>query len=114
MKKGVLLFAINLLLLLSVAVYAQPSVDLFKQVFESHIQKLKSSGVKRTISFIQVTAGKPNGGYYLFTVTAYVHDYTSGYPANKYYGETCLGKIDGWKYDMLKDGSGNWTVQGRF
>lgn len=92
-----------------------PSVEVFKKVFNDHMQKLISPGyTKRNICFVQVTPGTPNGGYYPFKVTAYVHDYGPGYPANKYYGQTCLGKMDGWKFDMRKDAFGDWIVQGRF
>lgn len=94
---------------------AQPTVEQFKQVFNSQMQNLKSTGyTKRTILFVQVIKGKPNGGYYPFKVTAYIHDYSPGYPSNNYYGQSCAGKMDGWKFDMLKDDFGQWLVQGRF
>lgn len=93
----------------------QPGVEQFKKVFEAQMQKLKPEGyTRRTVKFGDVVAGKPNGGYYPFKVTAYVHDYGPGYPANKYYGQTCLGKMEGWKFDMRKDDFGEWIVQGRF
>ena len=69
---------------------------------------------RRNIVFVDVVKGKPSGGYYPFKVIAYVHDYAPGYPTNQYYGQTCLGKIDGYKYDMLKDDFGEWIVQGAF
>ncbi|MDQ6756806.1 MAG: hypothetical protein M3004_07710 [Bacteroidota bacterium] len=93
---------------------SQPTVEQFKQVFNSQMQKLKTTGfTKRNISFVQVTKGTPNGGYYPFKVSAYVHDYAPGYPSNHYYGQTCVGKIDNWKFDMLKNEFGEWIVQGR-
>lgn len=99
----------------SYSTMAQPTVEQFKQVFYSHMQKLKTDGfTKRTILFSQVIKGTPNGGYYPFKVTAYIHDYGPGYPTNRYYGQTCAGKMDGWKFDMLKDDFGQWIVQGRF
>lgn len=110
------IFALVLLVSCSGPAESQkPSVETFKQVFEAHMQKLRPEGfTKRTISFVQVTPGTANGGYYPFKVTAYVHDYGPGYPANRYYGQTCLGFMEGWKFDMLKDASGEWIVQGRF
>lgn len=93
----------------------QPSVEQFKQAFVAQLQKLKPTGfTERTIRFVQVTKGTSKGGYYSFKVTAYVHDYGPGYPANRYYGQTCLGKMDGWKFDLSKDDFGEWIVQGRF
>lgn len=93
----------------------QPGVEEFKKVFEAALQKLKPEGyTKRTVKFGTVVKGTPNGGYYPFKVTAYIHDYGPGYPPNKYYGSTCLGKMDGWKFDMRKDDFNEWIVQGRF
>jgi len=95
-------------------VYSQPGAEQFKQAFEKKMQQLKPEEVaRRTIKYVEVIAGKPNGAYYPFKVTAYIHDYSAGYPANRYYGQTCVGKMDGWKFDMLKDDYGEWTVQGR-
>ncbi len=58
--------------------------------------------------------GTSNGGYYPFKVTTYMHDCGAGYPANRYYGQTCLRKMEAWKFDMRKDDFGEWIVQGRF
>ncbi len=95
--------------------YAQPSIEQFKQVFVKTMEQLKSEGYsRRNIVFVDVVKGTPSGGYYPFKVTAYVHDYAPGYPSNQYYGQTCLGKIEGYKYDMVKDDFGSWIVQGAF
>jgi hypothetical protein len=100
---------------LSNALKAQPTVEQFKQQFYAQMQKLKPSDVtRRNISFVEVVKGSPNGGYYPFKVTAYVHDYSPGYPANHFYGQTCVRKFDGLKYDMLKDNFGGWNIQGKF
>jgi len=114
MKKNLLLF--TCFFLLPFLIKAQsPSVELFKQVFDAEMQKLLSPGfTRRTMNFIKVTPGTSSGGYYPFKVTAYVHDYAPGYPKNKYYGQTCLGKMEGWKFDMRKDEFGDWILQGRF
>jgi hypothetical protein len=92
---------------------AQPSVELFKQVLDARLQKVKSEGkTVRTVLFQEVVPGKPNGGYYPFQVTAIIHDYSRGYPPNQYYGETCVGKMEKRKFDLLADEFGGWIVQG--
>ena len=116
MNKKYLVPVVMSLLLTSSLLHAQePSVAEFKQTFEAQLQKLKPEGfTKRTVRFGPIVKGTANGGYYPFKVTAYIHDYAPGYPANRYYGQSCLGKMDGWKFDMRKDDFGDWIVQGRF
>jgi hypothetical protein len=95
-------------------VAAQPTVEQFKQVLEMKLQKLKPEGTTvRTVLFQDVIPGKPKGGSYPFQVTAVIHDYGPGFPKNRYYGETCVGKMDKWKFDLMPDDFGGWTVQGR-
>ena len=109
------LFVLAFLFISTVTFAQAPSVEFFKKTFYNQMQKLLPEGYeKRSISFVDVVAGKPTGGYYPFKVTAYVHDYDNGYPPNNYYGQTCLGKMEGWKFDLLKDGFGDWIVQGAF
>src|SRR5438105_15921532 len=80
---------------------AQATIEQFKQTLDAQLQKLKPEGFTvRTVLFQDVKAGKPNGEYYPFLVTAVIHDYGPGYPANRYYGQTCVGKMDAWKFDM--------------
>jgi hypothetical protein len=103
------------LFFLSNSSIAQPTVEQFKQQFYTQMQKLKPSDVtRRNVSFVEVVKGSPNGGYFPFKVTVYVHDYSPGYPANHYYGKTCVQKLEGLKYDMLKDNFGGWNIQGKF
>lgn len=91
-----------------------PTTAQLQQALEARLQKLKPTGTTvRTVRFEEVRPGRPNGGYYPFQVTASIHDYGPGYPANNFYGETCLGRMDKWKFDMLKDEFGGWIVQGR-
>jgi hypothetical protein len=93
---------------------AQPSVEQFKQVFEEQMQKLKPVGFTvRTVLFQEVRPGKANGGKYPFQVSATIHDYGPGYPPNHFYGSTCVGKMDKWKFDMRPDDFGGWIVEGR-
>lgn len=94
---------------------AQPSAEQFKEVFVKQLQQLRSTGYeRRTVKIVQVTKGKTNSGTTSFKVTAYVHDYDEGYPPNKYYGQTCVGKMDNWIFTMHKDDFDEWLVQGRF
>lgn len=46
------------------------------------------------VKLVQVTPEKTNSGTTSFKVSAYIHDYDEGYPPNKYYGQTCVGKMD--------------------
>lgn len=96
------------------AAEAQPSTEQFKQVFEAQLQKLTPTGVtERTVLFQEVRPGKATAGVHSFQVTALIHDYGPGYPANRYYGQTCVGKMDKWPFDLRKDDFGDWLVQGR-
>lgn len=91
-----------------------PTTAQFQQVLAAQLQKLKPTGFTvRTVLFEEVRAGRPNGGFYPFQVTASIHDYAPGYPANHYYGQTCVGRMEEWKFDMRKDDFGEWIVQGR-
>jgi hypothetical protein len=98
----------------SYAAAASPSVEQFKQVLEARLQKLKPEGTTvRTVLFQDVIPGKPKGGSYRFLVTAIIHDYGAGFPKKRYYGETCVGRMDKWKFDLIPDDFGGWNVQGR-
>ena len=110
--KSLLIFS---LLLYGCTTTAQPSAEDFKATFVKQLQQLLPSGFeKRTVKIVQVTPGKSTGGNYSFKVTAYIHDYDEGYAPNKYYGQTCLGKMDNYVFNMRKDDFGEWLVQGRF
>jgi hypothetical protein len=91
-----------------------PSAEEFKQVLGERLQELKPAGFTvRTVRFEEVRLGEATRGNFPFEVTATVHDYGPGYPANRYYGQTCVGKMDKWKFDMRRDEFGRWFVQGR-
>ena len=94
---------------------AQATQEQFKEAFVKRLQSLKPSGYeKRTVKIVQVTTGKSNSGTTHFKVTAYIHDVDNGYPPNKYYGQTCVGKMDNWPFTMHKDDFDEWKVQGAF
>jgi hypothetical protein len=67
---------------------------------------------ERTVLFQEVRAGAPVGGSYPFQVTALVRDYGPGYPANRYYGETCVSRFEKARFTLSPDGFGGWQVEG--
>jgi hypothetical protein len=90
-----------------------PSVDDLKQSLQTRLLALKPVGyTERQVLFQQVTAGRPDGGRYPFQVTLMIRDYGPGYPPNNYFGETCVGKMDGVRFDLVRDPFGGWTVEG--
>ena len=104
-----------LLLVLTVRASAQaPNTNDLKRALDKQLQALKPQGyATRTVLFGDVRAGPPNGAFFPFQVTATIHDYGLGYPKNRFYGATCVGTMDKWKFDMRKDDVGGWLVQGR-
>lgn len=91
-----------------------PSVEQFKAALDAQLQKLRPEGfTERTVLFEAVRAGASKPPRHTFVVTATIHDYGPGYPANGYYGQTCVGRMDGWEFDMLPNAAGEWIVQGR-
>jgi len=92
---------------------AAPSVDTLKQTLNQSLLKLLPAGItERNVLFQDVRAGRPNGDLYPFQVTAQVRDYGTGYPANHYYGTTCVGKIEQAVFTLSPDDFGGWKVQG--
>jgi hypothetical protein len=113
-----LIFSVVLPLVLcactSAAQPAQPTVDDLKRALNSQLQKLKSGGFEvRTVLFDQVIAGRPTGSVQPFQVTATIHDYGRGDPPNRYYGQTCVGRMDKWTFKLSKDEFDEWVVDGR-
>jgi hypothetical protein len=91
-----------------------PTVDTLKQVLEKRLQSLKPGGMtERNVLFQVVRPGTPNAGSYPFQVTAIVRDYGPGYPANRFYGETCVGRMNQWVFTLAPDAFGGWQVDGR-
>jgi|GEM_PF-1155033 len=90
-----------------------PTVETFKQVITKRLQKLLIEGyTQRDVRFISVLAGKVKNGAYPFRATIVVRDYGPGYPKNRYYGQTCVGKLVDEDYYMVVDDFGGWDVQG--
>ena len=91
-----------------------PTVEVAKQALERAWQKLKPDAVaQRTVLFQDVTPGRSQAGSYPFRVTVLLHDYEKGYPPNRYYGRTCVGRIEQEVYTLEPDPFGGWNAQGR-
>jgi hypothetical protein len=91
-----------------------PTVDTLKQVLEKRLQSLRPTGMtERNVIFQDVRPGRPSGASWPFQVTAVVRDYGPGYPPNRFYGETCVGRMEKWPFTLAKDAFGEWQVQGR-
>jgi hypothetical protein len=90
-----------------------PSADVLKQTLQKRLLELTPVGTtERQVLFQEVTAGRPDGDHYPFMVTAVIRDYGPGYPANHFFGATCVGKMDRWRFDLVDDRFGGWTVEG--
>lgn len=90
-----------------------PTVDVLKQTLQKQLLELKPVGyTERQILFQQVSAGTPDGARYPFLVTAVIRDYGAGYPANNFFGATCVGKMERRKFDLVDDHFGGWIVEG--
>ncbi len=98
--------ALAVLVHLSPAMAAEepPTADDFKRTLEARLQKLRPAGTtERTVLFQEVRPGTANGGVFPFEATLLIHDYGPGYPPNKFYGETCVGRMDTWRFEMSRD-----------
>ena len=91
-----------------------PNVATAKQALEKRWQKLRPDGVsERNVLFQQVEAGRSNGRSYPFRVSVVLRDYGPGYPSNRYYGNTCVSKIQEEVYTLEPDQFGGWDAQGK-
>ena len=99
--------------------YAQrsiPNVEIAKQSLNRKWLKLKPDSVaERTVLFQEVIPGQPEAGgsTFPFRVTVLIHDYEKGYPPNRYYGRTCVSRIEQEVYRLEPDSFGGWDAQGR-
>lgn len=90
-----------------------PTADVLKQVLQQSLLKLRPQGIsERNILFQEVRAGTPHDTRYPFQVTLRIRDYEPGYPANRYYGNTCVSLMDKRQFDLSRDDFGGWLVQG--
>lgn len=96
----------------TVLIAQAPTVDTLKQVLNQRLQKLRPEGfTERNVLFQDVQAGKGSGDF-PFQVTAVIRDYGPGYPANHFYGETCVGRMDKRVFRMSRNDFGQWQVEG--
>lgn len=109
-----------LILTAAITVAAQgqstPTVDDAKRAIDQKLQKIwKGIGTKgtRTVLFQEVMPGRATPGHFPFRVTLLIHDQTEGYPKNRYYGTTCVGRLEHEVYVVSPDDFGGWDVQGR-
>ena len=92
----------------------QPTVAQFEQVLNTQLQALKPVGyTARTVLFQAARALPQRGRYFPFEVTLTIHDYGPGYPPNRFYGATCVGRMEKWLFDMVKNEASTWIAQGR-
>lgn len=89
---------------------SSPKPEVFEQVLEHRLQALKPSGkTERNVVFEEV---KPAGDG-RFTASFSIRDYGPGYPANHFYGDTCVAKMVRESYTLSSDGAGGWNISGR-
>ncbi len=90
-----------------------PSAETLKELLSRRLQSLRPAGTtERNVLFQEVRAGTPSGGTYPFQATLLVRDYGPGYPANRFYGETCVSRFDKVRFALLPDEFGGWHVEG--
>lgn len=105
----------SILLLVANAAFAAsaPTADTLKQVLTQRLMQLKpDSGKERNVLFGDVRAGASNGTSYPFIVNAVVRDYSAGYPANRFYGETCVSRFEKAAFTLMADANGGWILDG--
>lgn len=91
-----------------------PTVDTLKQALNARLQSLKPGGMsERNVLFEDVRATGSSGNSHTFQVTLTLRDYGPGYPSNRYYGETCVGRMDKWPFTLTRNAFGEWQVEGR-
>lgn len=90
-----------------------PSAETLKEVLSRRLQSLRPTAMtERNVLFQEVRAGTPSGGTYPFQVTLLVRDYGPGYPANRFYGETCVSRFDKARFALSPYEFGGWQVEG--
>lgn len=91
-----------------------PTPDVLKQVLTKKLLALRPEGyTERQVLFQSVTPVAKKGAFYPFSVSAIVRDYGPGYPKNRYYGQTCIGKMDNWVFNLSPGANGEWAIDGR-
>jgi hypothetical protein len=107
-------------LLLTTAILAAPAMAQpaptnadFMRALEKSLLKLRPAGfTERQVLFSNVQQGRSSGASYPFQADVVIRDYGPGYPANRYYGETCIGRMSEARFNLVKDDFGGWVAQG--
>lgn len=93
-----------------------PGIEEAKRAINQRLLKIwKDIGTKgtRTVVFQDVVPGRGTPGHYPFRATLLVHDQETGYPPNRYYGKTCVGRLEQEVYTLAQDDFGGWDAQGK-
>jgi hypothetical protein len=91
-----------------------PNAAAFEQALDRRLQQLKPDGMsERNVRFEAVQAGRPSGGSYPFRATLTIRDYGPGYPANHFYGQTCIARMVEQTFTLAPNALGGWDVEGR-
>ncbi len=93
-----------------------PSADEARQAIETRLMGAKMpDATERNILFQDLQPGTANGDSYPYQVAFIVRDYGPGFPANHYYGQTCVGRVarPGWRFVVRQDDFGTWQAAGR-
>ena len=86
--------------------------------FQCYPQPIRSLALRpegyseRQVLFQSLTPTPKKGALYPFTVSAVIRVYGPGYPANKFYGETCIGRMYNWVFDLSPGANGEWACDG--
>ena len=95
-----------------IAAAQTPTSEAVQQTLTQRLMALKpDSAAERNVVFQALRPGHMDGGAFKFHATVLVRDYERGYPRNRYYGNTCVGKLDG-DFTMSPNGAGGWIVSG--
>jgi len=108
-------FAILLGILASAAALAAGAinVDAFKQLANKRLMALKpAEAAERQVLFQDVRPAGVNGNIYKFEASILVRDYDPGFPRNRYYGQTCVGKIQNATFTVSLNNAGEWQAEG--
>ena len=114
------MFAALMLPTVTFAANEAPSANDARQAIELKLMAAKPAGfTERNVMLQNVVAEAPSGDAYPYWVTAIIRDYSPGFPANHFYGETCVGRIvpvgatPGWRFIVSRNSLGAWQADGR-
>jgi len=113
MRNGLLKVLLLAFAVSATAFTAPPTVAEAQQILDGQWMKLRPGSAKeRNVLFQSVKLIGGQGTSYRYSVSVILRDYDAGYPPNRYYGQTCVARIDNEPYTLWTDG-GSWHVDGR-